>query len=69
MITTPIIEKISVGVKSPVIGTGSAVDEAMGDGVIVGLGVGFGDADADAEGVGLGVFPEPEAVKAGASPA
>jgi hypothetical protein len=67
-----------VGVKSPVIGTGIAVAEAVGLGVKVTLGVVVGEAVGefrdvwgvgDTVGVGVGVTPDCDDVKAGTSPA
>ena len=64
-IPSPMIDRMSVGVKSPVTGTGSAVGEAIGDGVSEGVGVGSGVERVD--GVGVGVEPELLAVNAGSS--
>jgi hypothetical protein len=71
------IKRISVGVKSPVTGTGIGVIEAIGVGVKVTLGVAVGEAlglpvgfiVGVATGVGVVVAPDCDAVKAGASPA
>ena len=57
----PMIDRRSVGVKSPVSGMGEADAVA----VALGLAVVFGDA----VGIGVVVWAEPEASKAGASPA
>lgn len=71
----PMIVSIQVGVKSPVTGTGSADAVAVAFGVAVALGVAVGVEvaigvdDTWVVGVGVGVSPDPEAVKAGNSPA
>lgn len=73
MIAIPIIDSRSVGVKSPVTGTGRAV--AVGEAINVGIGVGvavemaIGIIVGLATAVGVGVAPDGEATKAGASPA